>query len=196
MVHAVNRIAIGAMSGRHGKKLWTAMLPLTDDSSTWFVLGNSHLAGHVLEAGKGPDVLLIYQRLRHVKPGDPPGNSVLLQTWLVRLSGRDGKIVWEQALGDYGNLDLRQTKIPVATADLDGDGVKDILFWLPVAPAGPSAAEQSKQQAGNMRPRRSRSHRGVRYFELRAYSGRDGKLLWACRGSTAMNQALRPPSFA
>ena len=90
--------------------------------------------------------------------------------------------MWEQALGDYGNLDLRQTKIPFAIADLDGDGVKDIVFWLPVAPAGPTAASNRSERLGTTAPAEGHEVTGPRpLFELRAYSGRDGKLLWRGR---------------
>ena len=125
-----------AASGRDGRTLWTADLQVTEDNT----LSRNyeippHLARHILEAGQKPDVLVLYQRQRHApnEQNNPASTRELRQFRLVRLSGRDGSLVWEQVLGDFSTLDIRDTNIPFATADLDGDGIKDIVFWLPVA---------------------------------------------------------------
>ncbi len=169
--------SVVATSGRDGKTLWASEVLLTEDDTIWFTnLAPPHIAGHVLEAGKGPDVLLLYQRQRHVPlPEKNAASRQLQQTWLVRLSGHDGRRVWEQPIDEFSPCDFQNMKIPFATADLDGDGVKDILFWFPLTnveppPAGKQENETGKSTAAapSLRP----------LFELRAYSGRDGKLLW------------------
>ncbi|MGA2257364.1 MAG: hypothetical protein ABSG53_22125, partial [Thermoguttaceae bacterium] len=182
-----------ATSGRDGTTLWTSDIILTEDHTLSFTsLTPPHMAGHVLEAGKKPDVLVLYQRQRHVQSGPNPGlYKELLQTWLVRLSGHDGRMVWEKALDDYSTYDLRNIKIPFATADLDGDGDKDIVFWFPLSKAEPPTAERQSHEAKSTAPPTPAKP----LFELRAYSGRDGKLLWRRPGFFAMEVAGPPMGF-
>ena len=181
-----------AISGRDGKTLWTSDR-LSDDNTIESVNGLTppHLAGHILEEGKQADVLVLYQRSAsaNLGVGQP------LQTCLARLSGRDGRIVWKQALSDFSVLDIRNVKIPFTTADLDGDGVKDIVFWLPVPAAESPAAEITKQQADSIALTGKVPWPPARpLFELRAYSGRDGKLLWRRPGFFA-TEAGPPMGF-
>jgi hypothetical protein len=171
-----------ATSGRDGRTLWTADLQVTEDNS----LSRNyeippHLAGHILESGQKPDVLVLYQRQRHVpiEQNNPASTRELKQFRLVRLSGRDGRAVWEQPIDEFSTLDIRDTNIPFATADLDGDGVKDIVFWLPVAPeeSPPTMKEDPKNSSKD-----SAAQRPAKFawpiFQLCAVSGRDGKVLW------------------
>ncbi len=172
-----------ATSGRDGAALWTSELLMTEDNTLSFTGMNasSHLEGHILEAGKKPDVLVLYQRQRHPRlPENNAATGQWLQTRLARLSGQNGRAVWDQAIGDFSECDIRSLRIPFALADLDGDGVKDIVFWLPIAKPAPTAPEPTKEQSaekpaadGKVLPTPV-----TPLFELVALSGRDGKLLW------------------
>ncbi len=160
---------VSAASGRDGQLIWTTTLKFEGNES--FDLSNNivpHLAGHLLDGSGQPDVLLLYSRNRWSENGGG------VQTWLVRLSGRDGKIVWQQPLNEYGGVSVRDTHIPIATADLDGDGVKDLVFWIPLSKAeAQTAVPVAKTDVSPDQPQPS-----LPMLELRAYSGRDGKLLW------------------
>ena len=167
-----------ATSGHDGKTLWTSQLLITEDNSRSgsFTDLPPHLAGHILEEGHKPDVLVLYQRQRHDNPRSTPE---LRQFRLVRLSGHDGSLVWEQALDEFSTLDIRSRNIPFATADLDGDGVKDIVFWLPLPAAEPPFAMKEIAMPG---PKDSAAQNPAKFawptFQLLAVSGRDGKVLW------------------
>ena len=184
-----------ATSGRDGSALWTAELLMTEDNTLSFTgLSASHMEGHILEAGKKPDVLVLYQRQRHPRSADNNApTQQLLQTRLARLSGQNGHAAWDQAIGDFSECDIRNLKIPFALADLDGDGVKDIVFWLPMSKSEPPADEQMKKQATESTSGKTEQtvvteksaandkvlpSPATPLFELIAISGRDGKLLW------------------
>ena len=172
-------LPLTATSGRDGSRLWTVDLVMSEDSSispsTWCP---PHLAGHILEAGKLPDVPVLYQRQRHGPKNNPAlAWHELLQMRLARLSGRDGHTVWEQPLGEPANVSHNQLKIPFTLVDLDGDGVKDIIFWLPVPQDKETVAAKGppEETKSPIRPPQP-------FFELRAHSGKDGKLLWRRTG--------------
>ena len=55
-----------ATSGRDGRTLWTAHLQSTEETTLLGDYAVAHLAGHILEEGHKPDVLVLYQRLRNV----------------------------------------------------------------------------------------------------------------------------------
>jgi hypothetical protein len=175
---------IVATSGRDGSPLWTSKLAMGPTDSIRFA-GRAlpHLGAHRLEPQAPPAVLLIYQRQVY----SPETLGVQLQSWLTNLAGRDGSLLWQTALSDLrgqSNIDVLQ--IPFAIADLNGDGVQDLLFWFPL-PVNEGAAASQKTADGTggksrtAIPRVATSSSGealVPQFELRAYSGRDGKLLW------------------
>jgi tRNA A-37 threonylcarbamoyl transferase component Bud32/outer membrane protein assembly factor BamB len=184
-----------ATSGRDGTRLWSSGTIFCDGYGAYNASSFPHLAGHILEAGKNPDVLFLFQR-RAPPNANRAESSQWPQTRLVRLSGRDGRILWEQSLGAFGALDISNLKIFFATADLDGDGVKDIVFWLPVAAAGSPAAELQKQPTDSDVSKGKVEEPPARpLFELRAYSGRDGTLLWRRPGFYAREVAGMPVGF-
>jgi tRNA A-37 threonylcarbamoyl transferase component Bud32 len=195
MPAGANRTAqVIATSGRGGKTLWTSNITMSEDNTFSFTNSTPpHMAGHIFKAGERPDVLVLYQRQRHPRSANNGPSRELLQTWLARFSGRDGRTVWEQALDEFGAGDIRSLRIPFALADLDGDGVKDIVFWLPIARTESPAEEKPMKQRSKGLPAQTEKATAVDkaedqsgdqppsaqpLFELRALSGRDGKLLW------------------
>jgi hypothetical protein len=174
-----------AASGRDGRKLWSSDLTVGDGFGTPNI-DFPHLAGHILEKGKKPDVLVLYQQIRSNATLDSGPN----RSRLARLSGSDGHVLWDEALDDYNYMQLGNQKIPFTTADLDGDGVNDIVFWLPTAQAGQQANMPSKRQAGAVAAEVAAALATRPLFELRAYSGRDGKLLWRRSGFFSDNGGL------
>ena len=177
---------LNAISGRDGKLMWSVDLKFalpaqpTGGVESGFENGvDVHLGFHVMEAGHSPDVLLLYSAMGHGTAG-----SQLSQLWLARIGGRDGQIRWRQALSEPNDLNFVGTRIPLAIADLDGDGVNDIVFWMPLSHA--EARRLSSSASDAPQPETKQSTHGsdettpslVPRYELRAVSGRDGKVLW------------------
>ncbi len=152
-------LPLQVFSGRSGRRLWSAgPLPLGFEAH-----GFSQIEGidvrRYHEQGP-PDVLVL-----HVSPFADPGeveppSSRAYQVRLVRLSGRDGRVVWDaplsERLGVQGNF-TSLGKGPLEFADLNGDGHLDVVLAIPM-----------KARAN-----------GTIAFGLRAVSLADGKPLWA-----------------
>jgi outer membrane protein assembly factor BamB len=144
-----------ALSGRTGARLWNCTVAVADDHV--LELAGSpppYLSCHSLRAGDPPDVLFGY--FARLKPGAFRGkgpNQPGLEYWMARISGRDGKVLWNVPLSDDKPFDAGYRIQPPALADLDGDGILDLVLWV--------------HDTG--------THRTDR---LRAFSGRDGKPLW------------------
>ncbi len=85
----------------------------------------------------------------------PPG-SQHEQTRMARLSGRDGRVVWDVLLVEHRGGFVRLMGFERAFGDLDGDGGLDVVLrtYAPPTPGQPTS------------------------FELRGLSLRDGKTLW------------------
>src|SRR5262249_20482941 len=83
-----------------------------------------------------------------------PG-SAYEQARLARLSGRDGRVVWDILLAEHRGGFARLPDFEQAFGDLDGDGGLDVVLRT-YATSAP----------------------GTTTFELRAVSFRDGKALW------------------
>ena len=177
---------LNAISGRNGKLLWSANLKfsLPDRPAGGLESGfengvDVHLGFQVMEAGHSPDVLLLYAKTWHGTAGRQSS-----QLWMARISGRNGQIRWRRPLSDPNDLVLGGTRIPPAIADLDGDGVNDIVFWTPLSQA---EARRLASSASDAPPPEGKESARADYdataplvprYELRAVSGRDGKLLW------------------
>ena len=91
-----------------------------------------------------------------LEPGATPNPSNDLASRLVRLSGRDGRVVWDEFLLDHV-LSSPMLGIPeIGLGDLDGDRSLDAALLI---------------QLGNVQENRG--------LELRAVSLRDGKPIWS-----------------
>src|SRR5262249_6446535 len=105
---------IRAVSGRDGKRLWGSA-----DFRTEF-LATLHLAGD-----SEPRVILILGKLSQ-------GQN---QIGLAVLSGRDGTTRWQKVLSDLTDRAFRNVpffpneSFPVEAADLNGDGVEDLVVF-------------------------------------------------------------------
>ncbi len=168
------RLKLNATSGRDGKLLWST--DLKPPALNEFAPANApiSLGCHVMETGRGPDVLLLYAA----------GAGNAQQLWLARITGRDGQIRWRQPVSEQGSFPSNACQIPLATADLDGDGVNDIVMWVPLSqseaeklsrsgPGAPEAGQKGTAPTTNIALPSLPPH-----YELRAVSGREGKLLW------------------
>jgi serine/threonine protein kinase len=148
-------LPIQVLSGRSGRRLWRAgsMPPLGFD-----VLGYQHVEGIAVcngHAAGTADLLVVYDtpfaRGRSISFG-----SHSQQTHLSRLSGRDGRVVWDILLAEHKAGISKLMGFEHAFGDLDGDGGLDVVLrTYATSTPGPTA------------------------FELRAVSFRDGKNLWA-----------------
>jgi hypothetical protein len=92
------------------------------------------------------------------------------ECWLAVLAGSSGKLLWKERIGGY-HFDSEAIKCPKsvalaqpAYADLNGDGVEDVIVLAQVAPAGPRGAPGSTSN--------DTAH------EIRALDGHSGSLLW------------------
>jgi hypothetical protein len=132
---------IELFSGRTGARLWSASLlgigfrPPGVSQLDW-------TEPRVIEPHGTPD--LIVQR------GGENGYK------LARISGRDGRILWEVTISNDASAPFSRANPPHAFGDLDGDGRLDLLTVMP----------QLKQD-------------GTTEYTLLAFSLRDGKRLWS-----------------
>ncbi len=156
------------LSGRTGRWLWSAgPLPMGFEAYGYSII-------HWIEARNvqphgAPDLLV-----RHGSPFVPPsllGNTLPLgggrrtsasgpiKPRLARVSGRDGRILWDIPLSEQPdpNPNMSNAAAP-GFGDLDGDGALDAVMVLP-------------GWTGTSRP----DH------ELKVVSLRDGRLLWSLR---------------
>src|SRR5262249_40065965 len=88
------------------------------------------------------------------------------------LAGGDGRLLWQTPIADHA-FALRGVPGPCGLADLNGDGVLDLVLWHP-----------GDETSGN-EPR-----------ELRALSGRDGSVLWSAALLSGRNDRLLWPRVA
>jgi outer membrane protein assembly factor BamB/tRNA A-37 threonylcarbamoyl transferase component Bud32 len=143
------REGLSALSGRTGRPIWKDKLRGGD----YPLPAPLMLASRRLERDGSPVLLFAYEATL------PPG--LLRQLMLAVLSLKDGRTLWQTALGpranslfnvSVGGPSIRASAYfsPVL-ADLDGDGVLDVVTW--------AATDDGA-------------------FEVRALRGQDGTLLW------------------
>lgn len=133
-----------AISGKTGKRLWTAGVQV---SGLWE--GAPLLECQDLEGNGKPQVIVAGISGQGI---EPETNVLLRQLWLAVLSGRDGQLLWKQPLIEGArSLNLGDYRLRPLITDLDGDGVRDLVVPAPRPGQDP---------------------------EVRAFSGRDGAVLW------------------
>jgi outer membrane protein assembly factor BamB len=147
--------SLRALSGRTGKQLWS--FPIKARLGERVTFGNGkplYLRCHRFSAEAPPDVLFGYMTM-----GEGAFDKTSLR--MVRVSGRDGRAVWNEAVDEPHGPEsgFSAWALQPALADLDGDGVLDLVLWVPVTGEGANAV----------------TNRG---WQLRAFSGKDGRLLW------------------
>ncbi len=146
-------LPLDLISGRNGRQLWSAgALPLG-------IKGSIHSSVQVVEPcvidpGGAPDLIIVHSSsLANRAPG-----ALLIVTpdvRLARISGRDGRVIWDtQLMPQYAPLSGGE-RPPISLGDVDGDGSLDAV----VAIRTPGAADPT--------------------FELRAIALRDGKTIWS-----------------
>jgi hypothetical protein len=160
-------LPLQVLSGRTGRRLWSAgPLPLGFEAYGYSTI--HWIDAHVVEPHGAPDVFV-----RHGSPFIPPsplGNAPILgggrrtsanghiKPRLARVSGRDGRILWDIPLSDQQDPNNMGYVAPPGFDDLDGDGALDAVMAVHGLP-------------GTGRP----DH------DLKAVSLRDGRLLWSLR---------------
>jgi hypothetical protein len=158
-------LPLRALSGRTGRQLWSAG-PLPSDAAPYGAELHrfDSLVFRPTERDDAPDVLVEYG-IQFIWQG------MRLPTWIVdnrmaRLSGRDGRVVWDVACAEPRRLSSAAVPIPRLwiplrhSGDLNGDGFLDVIRVNSPAPNGWPGVD---------------SDMGI---ELRAISLKDGEKLW------------------
>ncbi len=123
----------------------------------------------IVEPQARPDILVRHQNA-FVPVGAPPPSAVPSRSRLTRLSGRDGRIIWDIPLIDRERPSRSGRIEPGRFGDLDGDGVLDVV----------DAVEPADAPAGTP-------------MELRAISLADGKPLWTHPLEYKTHPSFLPP---
>jgi outer membrane protein assembly factor BamB/predicted Ser/Thr protein kinase len=142
-----------AVSGRSGKRIWTA-----SEVNVRMIAATLALESRDLD-GNGTEEVVWLAGVDYRYPQRLSLSSGDAQLWLFVVSGQTGRVQWSQPLSpQYGLAPgssppymFHNARFPVAAGDLDADGVLDLL-----APA--ILADDS--------------------LELRALNGKNGELLW------------------
>jgi outer membrane protein assembly factor BamB/tRNA A-37 threonylcarbamoyl transferase component Bud32 len=147
-----------ALSGATGRRLWMTDLRMR----IW--QGDRMLELNDLRSGK-PDVLLAGISGGSRKPFDDLTSNIFhMQIRLAVLSGRTGKVRWQQPLTEEAaSFNLNDVRLHPLILDLDGDGVRDVV--VPAVRTG-------------MDP------------EALAFSGTDGRVLWRIPAVLRRDQTL------
>ncbi len=142
-----------AISGRNGKRIWS----ITDVQAKQ-IGGTLNVTVRDLDGDDQPEVVWL-AALDHGYPKRTWFGSHAVQLWMFVADARSGRLRWAQSLspaygitgGSVTPYSFQVPPIPLAIADLNEDGVLDLL-----SPAIRSSDE----------------------LEVRAISGRDGATLW------------------
>jgi tRNA A-37 threonylcarbamoyl transferase component Bud32 len=148
-------LPIQVLSGRSGRRLWSAgPLPVVGPQ----VLAYSDVEGIDVRTDDTTGIadLLVAHTNREARLSSGASGPRVPQTYLTRLSGRDGRVVWNVLLAEHKGGIMRRMGFEHGYGDLDGDGRAEVVLRsYATSPSGPAS------------------------FEVRAVSFRDGKILWA-----------------
>jgi outer membrane protein assembly factor BamB len=149
-----------ALSGRTGREIWSVKLAPEPGG------------------GRVNSISLLYLEYLPLSPRDRPGQADILFGYLVHRSGPsgpteqgylarvavpDGRVLWNGPLQEPLRMGvLGEWRFRPGLADLDGDGILDLVLWVP-APTEDIFSS---------------------HLDLCAFSGRDGSLLWKGLGFT------------
>ncbi len=128
-------LGLRALSGRTGRELWSSgALPYI--AVTPF--GNPDIRAMAAFRDDRRGGTDLYVRHLLFMPGSvPPLAAMERQSRVARLSGRDGRVVWDVLLADYRGRVGRPDHFDQQGADLDGDGALElVVLFESSAPAG------------------------------------------------------------
>jgi hypothetical protein len=131
-------LPLQVLSGRTGRVLWRAgPLPLGFEAQGYSSI--TSIEAQAIEPGKPPD-LVVHHGNPFVKPGSPPappGPGSPYRPSLARVSGRDGRILWDITLAESAAPQMFRYVPGPHFVDVNGDGALDILLFAPpIASAG------------------------------------------------------------
>ena len=164
-------LPLEAFSGRTGKWLWSTAISPAMGARTLAGRDIVGIDAHACNRGGSPDVLLKYVLFSHLPLGPGTGPMpVDAQYRLARISGRDGRVVWDVLLAEYQGGANRPVDFIHEIADLDGGGDREILVLL-----------------------RAKASFGASSPELRVLSLTDGQTRWVHAFDP---NAVASPAFA
>ncbi len=127
-------LPVRVLSGRTGARLWASgSLP----SGVRSIGGMSIMSAdaRMVEPGGAPD-LIVCHRGSYIAPGAmaPAGAADIVRERLARLSGRDGRIIWDISLSEKEGGTSLVDVARLEDNDLDGDGGRDIVLGPSTSP--------------------------------------------------------------
>jgi outer membrane protein assembly factor BamB len=208
--------SLRALSGRTGQQLWSFPIKTPLGERVAFVNERTlYLRCHRFSAQEQPDVLLGY----NTTAGDAATAKSLRMVRISGRSGRavwNGTLE-ESAAPEQGKVRFPGVELQPVLADLNGDGVLDLVLWVEILEgASPGWSSVSWSTRVSMRggmgqgaegPGWSSVSRSIRTaldtageeasadwvsraHQLRAFSGKDGKLLWKGPSSADISEPL------
>ena len=125
-------LPLEALSGRTGKWLWSTAISPAVGGRTLAGRGVEGIDAHACNPGSSPDVFLMYVLCSHLPLGTGTGPiPVDSQYRLARISGRDGRVVWDVLLAEYQGGANKPVGFIHEIADLDGSGDREIVVLAP-----------------------------------------------------------------
>ena len=147
-------LPLDLLSGRNGDHLWSAgPLPVAFEAIGYSSIRNIAVCTVGTHA---PADVLVHHASSFVKGVLAPRSQGPFESRLARLSGRDGRVLWDIAVADRPESQYGWLVPPPFVQDLDGDGSLDALVLI--GQAGHGVADDHK---------------------LNAVSLREGKLIWS-----------------
>ncbi len=128
-------VSLRLLSGRTGRALWSAgaMPAGLVGPGGLSIDGRLPPLAVAIEPGGRPD-LIVRSSTQRLVPPSAASSGILADKRLTRLSGRDGRVVWDVPLALRGNPamsgPLAESPDP-PIADVDGDGSADMLLFGP-----------------------------------------------------------------